>query len=427
MKRTIKPIWALTLALALVLLACGRGGTTNQAGGSQPQAGGAAAEPGITDTEIKIGGSYPYSGQLVAYGSIGKAVQAYFKWQNTEKGGVMFGDGKLRKVTFISYDDMYAPPQGLANAKRLIEQDKVFALFNLLGTPVNLATWDYINAQKVPDLHVATGATNWGADIQKHPWTIGFQPDYQSESKIYAQYLKATKPNAKIAVLYQNDAYGKDYLTGLQDGIKGTNIQIVATEKYESTDATVDSQVTNLANSGADVFFNVATPKFAAQAIKKIGDTSWKPLQILNNVSANVQAVLMPAGLNNSQGIVSTAYFKDPSNPVWDNDPAMMEYKAKVAQYYPEQGVNVKDGNNAYGFVVASELAHEFQTMKSPTRQALMDAARNQSGVTLPLMLPGITVNTTPTQGYPVRAMQIQQFQTDKFQLQGSVIDVSNV
>ena len=277
-------------------------------------------DTGATDTEIKIGNIMPYSGPASAYGVIGKSQQAYFN--NINAAGGING----RKINFISYDDGYSPPKTVEQARKLVESDEVLLIFNPLGTPGNTAIQKYMNSKKVPQLFVATGATKWD-DPQHFPWTMGWQPSYQSESRIYAKYLLKEKPNAKIAVLYQNDDYGKDYLKGLKDGLgaKGASM-IIAEESYETTEPSIDNHVVKLKATGADVFVNITTPKFAAQAIKKVNEIDWKPLHILNNVAASVGGVIKPAGFDNSQGIISAAYLKDASDPQWDNDAGMRQF-----------------------------------------------------------------------------------------------------
>src|ERR1700719_138037 len=269
---------------------------------------------GATDTEIKIGNIMPYSGPASAYGVIGKTEQAYYDKSNAE-GGI-----NGRKINFISYDDGYSPPKTVEQARKLVESDEVLVIFQSLGTPPNTAIQKYMNAKKVPQLFVATGATKWN-DPKNYPWTIGWQPNYQSEGHIYAQYLLKNHPSAKIGILFQNDDYGKDYVKGMKDGLNG-KLPIVAELPYETSDPTVDSQIVNLKASGADVFFNVTTPKFAAQAIKKAAEIEWKPIHLLNNVSTSVGAVLKPAGFDNSKDILTTAYLKDPTDPTWKDDPA---------------------------------------------------------------------------------------------------------
>lgn len=400
---------ALLVVLAMLATACGRGSSTGGSAGK----GSTAADPGITATSIKLGGSYPFSGPASAYGTIGVAAKAYFDWLNA-KGGV-----NGRKIEFTTLDDGYEPARALQNAKRLVEQDKVFALFNTLGTANNLAIWDYTNQQKVPQVFVATGSSAWGAAVAKHPFTIGWQPDYVSEARVYGTYLKQTKPNAKVAVLYQNDAYGKDLLDGFKAAIQGSGVQVTAAESYEVTDPTIDSQVSKLATSKADVFLDITTPKFGAQAIHRLTELTWKPLHILNNVAASKSLVLKPAGLAASKGIVSTTYFKDPEDPRWASDPAMQEYKAGLQQYAPSADVN--EPFNVYGWATANTMAKALEQMKQPTRAALMDTVRN-ANMEIPLLLPGVSVQTSPTDGYPIQDMQMMRFDGEHWQLLGNVI-----
>jgi branched-chain amino acid transport system substrate-binding protein len=403
-------LWlVLTALLALVPAACGRDEEGGGGGG-----GGASADPGITDKEIKLGGSYPFSGPASAYGTIGEGAKAYFKFLNA-KGGV-----GGRKIDFKTLDDGYEPPRALQNAKRLIQQDKVFALFNTLGTPNNLAIWDYVNQQKVPHLFVATGASSWGSDIDKHPYTIGWQPNYVTEAKVYAEYLKKEKPKAKVAVLYQNDGFGKDLLGGFEEGITGSGIKVVDKESYNVTDPTVAAPVGRLARSGADTFLNITTPKFSAQAIATIAKSDWKPLHILNNVGASKTLVLKPVGLANAKGIVSTGYFKDPEDPQWADDAAMKEYRTALEQYAPRS--NPDDAFNMYGWTVAQTMTKAIEGMKEPTRKSLMESVRNldlEQGT----LLPNNKIQTTPDDGYPIEAMQIMKFDGTNWKLEGDLID----
>lgn len=406
-RRTAVPM-LLLVVLALLAASCGRDTGAGKAG---------AADPGITDTSIKLGGSYPFSGPASAYGTIAKGAGAYFKYIN-DQGGV-----NGRKIDFVTYDDGYEPQRALTNAKKLVEQDKVFALFNTLGTANNIAIWDYANQQKVPQVFVATGASEWGKDVTGHPYTIGWQPNYVTEAGVYAAYLRQSKPNGKVAVLYQNDAYGKDLLAGFESGIAGSGIQVVDKQSYEATDPSVASQVKKLASSGADVFLDITTPKFGAQAIATVAQTTWKPLHILNNVAASKAQVLMPVGLKSAQGIVSTAYFKDPGDPQWASDPAMVAYKTNLAKYEP--GADANDPFNAYGWTVANTMVETLKKMRQPTRAALMEAVRHLD-MDIPMLLPGVKVQTDgTTDGYPIEAMQITQFQGEVFHLVGSVIQAS--
>jgi branched-chain amino acid transport system substrate-binding protein len=400
---------AAVIATALLLAACGR---EDDGGGGG--AGGGATDPGITDTEIKLGGSYPFSGPASAYRLIADGAKAHFEFVNA-KGGV-----GGRKISFQTLDDAYEPPKAVQNVRRLIEQEQVFALFNTLGTPNNLAIWDYVNQQKVPHVYVATGASAWGADIKAHPWTIGWQPNYVTEANVYADYLDNEKPNAKVAVLYQNDGFGKDLLGGFEKAIEGSDVTIVARESYEVTDPTISSQMRKLAGSGADTFLNITTPKFSAQAIAAIAKSEWKPLHLLNNVGASKSLVLQPVGLENAVDIVSTQYFKDPEDPQWADDPAMREYKEGLKKHSPRSNVN--DPFNAYGWAAAQTMVKALEGMKEPTRQALMDSVRNMD-TEIPMLLPGIKVQTSPEDGYPIEAMQIMQFNGENWELQGDVIE----
>src|SRR5271156_1597865 len=305
-------------------------------------------DTGATDTEIKIGNIMPYSGPASAYGVIGKTEAAYFKKIN-DAGGI-----NGRKINFISYDDGYSPPKTVEQARKLVESDEVLLLFNTLGTPPNSAIHKYMNSKKVPQLFVATGATKWN-DPKEFPWTMGWQPSYQSETQIYAKYLLKEKPDAKIGVLYQNDDYGKDYLKGLKDGLgaKAASM-IIAADSYETTEPTIDSHIVNLKASGADVFLNISTPKFAAQAIKKNAEIEWKPLHFLNSVSSSIGATIKPAGFDAAQNIISSAYLKDPTDPQWKDDFGMKTFNAFLDKYYPE--ANRNDAFVVYGYTVAQTI-----------------------------------------------------------------------
>jgi branched-chain amino acid transport system substrate-binding protein len=400
--RAMRILWvALLVAGCLVIAACGR---DDEEG---------STDPGITDDTIKLGGSYPLSGPASAYRSIEQGAQANFKYVNAN-GGV---DG--RKIEFVTLDDAYEPPKAVQNARRLVQEEEVFALFNTLGTANNVAIWDYTNKEEVPQLFVATGASLWGADVDAHPWTTGWQPDYVTESQVYADYLEQEKPNAKVAVLYQNDAFGEDLLNGFKKATEGTNIEVVAEESYEVTDPTVSSQMSKLASSDADTFLNITTPKFGAQAIVAADKLGWKVLHIINNVSASKLLVLEPAGLDKSQGLISTAYFKDPASPEWENDDSMMEFKDALAEHEPR--ANPEDPNTVYGWAAASTMVEALKGMEEPTRQALMDSARSLD-IEVPILLPGIDVKMAADDGYPIEAMQIIRFEGDNWQRQNEVI-----
>ena len=325
-------------------------------------------DPGASDTEIKIGNTNPYSGPASAYGTIGKTIDAYFKKVNAE-GGI-----NGRKINFISYDDGYSPPKTVEQVRKLVESDEVLLVFQPLGTPPNTAIQKYMNAKKVPQLFVATGATKWG-DPKNFPWTMGWQPNYQSESRIYAKYILENHPNGKIGILYQNDDYGKDYVKGFKDGLGDkAKTMIVSELPYETTDPTVDSQIVNLKASGADIFFNVTTPKFAAQAIKKAAEIGWKPVHVLNKVSNSVGAVLKPAGVENSDGILTTGYLKDQTDPQWKDDAGFKEWIAFMDKYYPEG--DKTSSFTGYGYSVAQTLVQVLkQCGDNLTRENVMKQA----------------------------------------------------
>jgi branched-chain amino acid transport system substrate-binding protein len=359
-------------------------------------------DPGASDTEIKVGQTMPYSGPASAYGTIGKAEAAYFKKINDE-GGI-----NGRKINFISVDDGYSPPKAVEMVRRLVEQDEVLLVFQTLGTPSNSAIQKYMNAKKVPQLFVATGASKWN-DPKGNPWTMGWQPNYQTEAQIYAQHILKTMPNAKIGVLFQNDDYGKDYLKGFKDGLGSKTSLIVAEVSYEVTDPTVDSQIVQLQSSGANVFFNITTPKFAAQAIRKAYDIGWKPVQYVNNVSISVASVLTPAGLDKSTGIISTAYIKDPTDQQWQNDAAIKEWTAFMAKYYPEG--NLTDSSNVYGYAVAQTLVQVLKRCgDNLTRENVMKQAASINGLEINALLPGVKINTSPSDYAPIESVQLQRF-----------------
>src|SRR5947208_7745403 len=339
--------------------------------------------PGVTATEIKIGNTNPYSGPASAYGTIGKALTAYFKKVNDE-GGI-----NGRKINFVTLDDGYSPPKTVEMVRRLVEQDQVAFVFQTLGTPTNSAIHKYLNEQKVPHLFVATGATKWG-DPRNFPWTMGWQSTYQTEGHIYAQYVLKNVPNPKIGILYQNDDYGKDYVKGLKDGHGEAGRKLIVLEpSYEVTDPTIDSKVVNLKNSGANVFYNVTIPKFAVQAIKKSHDIGWKPLHLLNNVSASVDVVLKPAGLEASRDLITALYLKDPTDPQWKNDQGMKDWQAWMKKYYPEGALD--DQSNAYAYNVAILLTHTLkQCGNDLSRANIMKQAASVEILEPPLLPPRI-------------------------------------
>ena len=369
--------------------------------------------PGVTDTEIKIGHIGPYSGPASAYGTIGKAIAAYFKMVN-DNGGI-----NGRKIDFLSMDDGYSPPKAVEQARKLVEQDQVLLIFQSLGTPSNSAIHQYMNAKKVPQLFVATGASKWG-DPKHFPWTMGWQPSYPSEAKIYAHYLLTEKPNAKVAILYQNDDYGKDYLNGFLEGLGDkAKTMVVAKESYEVTDPTVDSQIIKLKNSGADTFFNITTPKFAAQAIRQAYDIGWKPLHFLNNVSSSIGSVLKPAGLDKSVGLITTAYLKDATDPQWKDSADMKAWNAWMDKYLP--GADKANSFYVYGYAVGYSMAEVLKRAGNDlTRENVMKVASSLKDVEFPLALPGVKLDTTDY--YPIDCQQLARFDGQKWSLFGKVI-----
>jgi branched-chain amino acid transport system substrate-binding protein len=370
-------------------------------------------DPGASDRDIKIGNFVPYSGPASAYGVNGKTIAAYFNKINAD-GGI-----NGRKINFISYDDGYSPPKAVEQARKLVESDEVLLLFYSLGTPSNSAIQKYMNAKKVPQLFVATGATKWN-DPKHFPWTMGWAPSYQGEGHIYAHYLLEHHPNGKIGILYQNDDYGKDYLKGLTDGLRG-RIPIVAEYPYETADPTVDSQVVALKASGADIFFDVTTPKFAAQAIKKTAEIGWKPTHLLNSVSRSIGAVIRPAGFDNAQGILSAAYTKDATDPSWANDPDFKRWSDFMDKYYP-------DGDKTNAFTVTAYAVAEtvVQVLKqcgdNLTRDNVMKQAANLKDLQVGMLLPGIAINTGPNDYAPLKQMQMMRVTGEGWEMFGPVL-----
>jgi branched-chain amino acid transport system substrate-binding protein len=371
-------------------------------------------DTGATDTEIKIGNIMPYSGPASAYGVIGKTEEAYFKKINAE-GGI-----NGRKINFISYDDGYSPPKAVEQARKLVESDEVLLIFNGLGTANSTAIQKYMNGKKVPQLFVATGATKFN-DPKDFPWTMGWQPSYQSEARIYAKFLLKEKPDAKIAIMYQNDDFGKDYLKGLKDGLGAKASMLIAEESYETTEPTIDNHVVKLKSTGADVFINITTPKFAAQAIKKLAELDWKVLHIVTNVSASVGAVIKPAGFENAQGILSAAYAKDGADSQWDNNAEMKKFYAFLEKYFPEG--NRLDGNVVYGYGVAQTMVKVLQMCGDDlTRENVMKQAASLKDFTPDTLLPGIKITTSATDFAPIEQLQMMRFKGEKWDLFGDII-----
>ena len=371
--------------------------------------------PGVTDTEIKIGSTNPYSGPASAYGTIGRAESAYFKMIN-DQGGI---NGRM--INFISLDDGYSPPRTVEQIRKLVEQEQVLFLAGTLGTPPNSAIHKYVNAKGVPHIFVNTGATKWG-DPKNFPWTMGFNLSYQVEGKIYANYILQTKADAKIAILFQNDDYGKDYVKGLKDGLGDKAAKmIIAEASYEVTDPTIDSQIVTLKASGANTFYNVTTPKFAAQAIRKIADIGWKPLHVLNQVSASVGAVLTPAGLDKSVGLITANYVKDPLDPQWQGEADFKAYAAWLKKYYPEGDIN--DSGIVSGYLIAQGVVHVLKACGDDlSRENVMKQMASVKDLQVPMMLPGIKWNTSATDFFLIESAQLLRFDGKQWVRFGKVL-----
>jgi branched-chain amino acid transport system substrate-binding protein len=370
---------------------------------------------GATDTEIKIGNIMPYSGPASAYGVMGKTEAAYFRKINAE-GGI-----NGRKINFISYDDAYSPPKAVEQARKLVESDEVLLIFHSLGTPSNSAIQKYMNEKKVPQLFVATGATKWN-DPKQFPWTMGWQPNYQSEGRIYAKYILKERPTGKIGILYQNDDYGKDYVKGIRDGLgaKAASM-IVGEENYETTTPTIDSHVVALKSEGVDIFISITTPKFAAQSIKKVAELGWKPLFILNSVATSTGTVMRPAGFENGQNIISATYQKDPTDPQWKDDPGIKNFDAFLTKYFPEG--NREDLFLMTGYNVAQTMVHVLKKCGDDlTRANIMKQAASIKGLQLEGLLPGVTINTSTTDFAPIKQFQLRKFKRERWELFGDVI-----
>jgi branched-chain amino acid transport system substrate-binding protein len=372
-------------------------------------------DSGATDTEIKVGNIMPYSGPASAYGVVGKVEAAYFNKIDAE------GDINGRKISFITYDDNYSPPKAVEQVRKLVEGDEVLVVFNSLGTPSNTAIQKYLNQKGVPQMFVATGATKWG-DPKNFPWTIGWQPNYQTEGRIYAKYILENKPDGKIAIMYQNDDYGKDYVRGLKDGL-GAKVatMIVVEDSYEVSEPTIDSHIVKMKSANADIFYNVSTPKFAAQAIKKVAEIGWKPVHILNGVSSSIGGVIKPVGFEASQGIISANYAMDPTDPQWRDNPAMKEWVAFMDKWNPSG--DKTDSFNVYGYNVARTLVQVLkQCGDELTRANIMRQAANLKGFEPGLLLPGIKINTPATDFYPIEELQLMRLKGETWELFGPMI-----
>jgi branched-chain amino acid transport system substrate-binding protein len=372
-------------------------------------------DTGASDTEIKIGNVEAYSGPASAYGIIGKTEEAYFKMIN-DQGGV-----NGRKINWISYDDGYSPPKTVEQIRKLIESDEVFLVFNALGTPTQTAVQKYHNSKKVPQLFLATGASKWN-DPKDFPWTMGYQPSYRVEARIFAKYILKAKPDAKVAVFYANDDFGKDYVAGLKEvfGDKSSSI-LIAEESYETTEPSIDSHIVKLKGTGADVLVNISTPKFAAQAIKKMAELQWKPMHVMTDVSISIGAVMKPAGFEASEGILSAGYLKDASDPQWASDEGMKKFMAFIEKYMP--GANIADANLVYGYAASQTMVQVLkQAGDDLTRANVMKQAASLKDFAPDTTLPGIKVNTSATDFAPIEQLKMMQFKNGKWELFGDII-----
>ncbi len=402
MKRTTS---LLSIACATIALAIGAAASEKK------------YDTGASDTEIKIGNTMPYSGQGSAWGLLGKAEAAYFDKVNAE-GGV-----NGRKIQFISYDDAYSPPKTVEQVRRLVENDEVLLLFSTFGVPTNTAIHKYMNAKKVPQLFVGGGGSKWN-DPKNFPWTMGFQPSFLNEGRVYGQYIAANHPGGKIAVLYQNDDYGKDILNGLKQGLGAKASMIIAESSYEVSVPTVDSQVVGLKASGADIFMNFAGPKFAAQAIRKVAELDWKPIHILNIPAASIGSVIKPAGFEISQGIVSGGFLKDATDPAMANDAGVKAYLAFLEKYYP--GADVTATGNTQGYVMAQAMVQVLkQTGDNLTRENIMRQAASIKGLELDMLMPGIKISTAPDDFAPIKSIQLRRLVGERWQPFGAVIEAN--
>ena len=372
-------------------------------------------DTGATDTEIKVGNIMPYSGPASAYGVIGKTEEAYFRMVN-DRGGI-----NGRKINFVTYDDGYSPPKAVEQVRKLVESDEVLLVFNPLGTPSNTAIQKYLNSKKIPQLFVATGATKWN-DPKHFPWTMGWQPSYQSEAQIYAKWLMRERPDAKVAILYQNDDFGKDYVKGTRDGFGAKASSIIMEESYEVSEPSIDSHIVKIKAANPDVLLIYTTPKFGAQTIKKTAELGWKPLQIMTNVSASVGSVMQPAGFDNAQGVISAAYAKDATDPQWAKDSGMMKWSEFIDKYMP--GADKTDSGHVYGYGAAQTLAKVLEMCGDDlTRANVMKQAASLKEFTPDTLLPGVKINTGPADFAPISSLQLMKFQGEKWELFGDIIN----
>jgi len=385
-----------------------------------------ASEPGLTDTEIFLGGSYPLSGPAAAYASIPVGVDTWFQYLNDTQGGITAGDGVTRKINWSYLDDGYSPPKALENVRKLIEQDGVWAVLNPLGTPNNAAIREYMNESEVPQLFVATGAAMWGRDIEEYPWTIGLQPDYESEGIAYAQYILGENPDATIGLLYANDDFGKDYQTGIHEGLGDSIDQLISEVTYETTDATVDAQVSQVLGNDPDAFILIATPQFAIQGINQVQALGYEGIKVVTSVSSSVGAVINNVNPDAANDWVTTVYLKDPTDPAFDDDEAVQQYKDLMAQYHPD--ANVDDGLYLYGMNLAQSFQWTLEHTPVVCRAGIMESAKHLDREDPPLLLDGITLKTdVPGDGFPIQQVQLQRWTGTQYEKFGDIIDAADL
>ncbi len=383
-------------------------------------------EQGLTDTSISLGGTYPLSGPAAAYASIPVGIDTWFQYLNDTDGGITAGDGVTREIEWNYLDDGYQPPKSLENVRSLIEQDGVWLVLNPLGTPPNLAIRDYMNEAEVPQLFVATGAATWGRDIEQYPWTIGYQPDYESEGIAYTQYVLSENPDATIAVVHANDDFGKDYQTGINEALGDKADQLVAEVTYETTDASIDSQVSQALESDPDAFILIATPAFAIQGINQAQALGYDGIKIITSVSSSVGAVIDNVNAGAANDWITSVYLKDPTDPAYDDDPAMQQYKDLMGQYHPE--ANVDDGLFLYGMSVAQLFQHTLESMPTVCRAAIMEAAKHLSWDAPPLLLEGVSIATNaPEDGFPIQQVQLERWTGEQYEKFGDIIDAAQL
>lgn len=380
-----------------------------------------AQTQGITDNEIVIGGICPSTGPIASFVTVCAIQDAYFKYVNETQGGVTMADGKKRKIKYIYYNDEYSPPRTVEQARRLVERDQVAVVIGPLGSATGLAMRDYMNRRKIPQLFVGSGLSAFSADLEKYPWTVGWQSVYTTEATIFAEYVKKEKPNAKVAVLYQNDDFGKELLNYFTSALAGSNVKVVATQSYESSSPSVDSQVSNLAASGADVFLSFSVPKFTAQALRKVQETPWRPMTIVTNISASAKTVMEPAGAQASEGVLSAVAVMDPTSPDYANTPDIKAYR-DIGTRFGGTGLNLDDPITMNGFGAAQTMVEVLKRAKAPTQQAIMDSARNIC-VNILGLVPGAKacVNGKEDPFY-VESMQVVRYTKGRWELVGPVI-----